>query len=662
MIQLLYGNNGVNYTEIARSSNLSEEQYSELYKSYLGYPFTVSPELYEKKEEEPIAYNMLVTNLFGKLPKDMLMLSKKAKMCSYETPCYYAHLQLLDIEEEMLKMDFPGLFKYDFIDESEIPGYHNGLIEGDGKEKEYFINDKALRVDQIKASLYLLYRYIDSWTKKVTIIIDTDGPGYNQRALDIVAGIYKHIPWSLRKLVGFTTYSTPDVKEPRQIKIRIMPHRCLEACDEEEVLDFRKKDLLDSVAVRSVPERIKRFVDKLWEENEKENWFGLLWENFKDSGNLAEHLDYFERIEVWSKGDIKEHFKKIMEYALDKDNQGKAEYQKFKNDIESRIKQKIYDEIILEDLNTVQEADEFFMKYKRYDLFAKVFAGRRLNAKCAVEWFEKNFLHSILKEQDLQKKFNKFMQLSKRLEGKELKFISKDIRVKWKNMILEYAKKLNNDMKKEKKKEQEEICVFINSLHECFYITDVKERYKRIRYKDDNKNYFQRRLYYFLRENILENNMSFQEENFLKSQQWVKECKEIIESNDYELLNRLLGEIRKERKNREELLFIMWNTRDDIKKYYENRTKIHMLYGTGRDTAEEDMKYFLIINGKKFLLKEWQMDDITDYLLNDTEENLERAKRVFHSEKNLVEELEGNGFLHPKKKAFYKLFRSRRKR
>ncbi len=45
MIQLLYGNNGVNYTEIARSSNLSEEQYSELYKSYLGYPFTVSPEL-----------------------------------------------------------------------------------------------------------------------------------------------------------------------------------------------------------------------------------------------------------------------------------------------------------------------------------------------------------------------------------------------------------------------------------------------------------------------------------------------------------------------------------------------------------------------------------------------------------------------------------------
>lgn len=441
-----------------------------------------------------------------------------------------------------------------------------------------------------------------------------------------------------------------------------MPHRCLEACDEEEVLDFRKKDLLDSVAVRSVPERIKRFVDKLWEENEKENWFGLLWENFKDSGNLAEHLDYFERIEVWSKGDIKEHFKKIMEYALDKDNQGKAEYQKFKNDIESRIKQKIYDEIILEDLNTVQEADEFFMKYKRYDLFAKVFAGRKLNAKCAVEWFEKNFLHSILKEQDLQKKFNKFMQLSKRLEGKELKFISKDIRVKWKNMILEYAKKLNNDMKKEKKKEQEEICVFINSLHECFYITDVKERYKRIRYKDDNKNYFQRRLYYFLRENILENNMSFQEENFLKSQQWVKECKEIIESNDYELLNRLLGEIRKERKNREELLFIMWNTRDDIKKYYENRTKIHMLYGTGRDTAEEDMKYFLIINGKKFLLKEWQMDDITDYLLNDTEENLERAKRVFHSEKNLVEELEGNGFLHPKKKAFYKLFRSRRKR
>ncbi len=44
MIQLLYGNNGVNYTEIARSSNLTEEQYNELYKSYMGYSFVANPE------------------------------------------------------------------------------------------------------------------------------------------------------------------------------------------------------------------------------------------------------------------------------------------------------------------------------------------------------------------------------------------------------------------------------------------------------------------------------------------------------------------------------------------------------------------------------------------------------------------------------------------
>ena len=38
MIQLLYGNNGVNYTEIARSSNLTEEQYNAVSYTHLTLP------------------------------------------------------------------------------------------------------------------------------------------------------------------------------------------------------------------------------------------------------------------------------------------------------------------------------------------------------------------------------------------------------------------------------------------------------------------------------------------------------------------------------------------------------------------------------------------------------------------------------------------------
>lgn len=662
MIQLLYGNNGVNYAEIARSSNLSTEQYSELYKSYLGYPLAVDPELYGKKEEEPIAYNILVTNLSGKLQKDMLMLSKKAKMCSYETPCYYAHLQLLDIEEEMLKTDFKSLFKYDFIDESEIPGYHNGLIEGDGREKEYSINDKALREDQIKASLYLLYRNIDSWTKKVTIIIDTDGFGYNQRALDIVASIYKRIPWPLRKLVGFTTYSTPDVKEPAQIKIRIMPRWCLERCDEEEVLDFRKKDLLDSAAVRNVPEQIRRFADGLWKESEEENRFVKLWKNFKDFGSLKDYMDYCDKVKLWNEVDIKEHFKEIMEYFIDEKNQGKTEYQEIKSVIENRIGQKIYNDIMREDIKQAKGLADFFEKYKQYASFTKAVSCKKLNTNFLAKWFEKRILPEMLKEQNLQIKYDSFIWLSDRMGKKDLGFIKEDVKRQWEKNIQEEINTLKEELETKKDRERKRICIFINHLYRRFNVMDVKEKYRNIQYKEDNEMFFQRKLYRFFCHIFDESIANMRKNNYLKVEKLIKECREVIEEHDYKDLNERLERMEKEIVKRRALLDIVWNTRDDIKMYYVNRTQIRILYRIEEGMKDENVVYTLTINGKKFHLEEKQMDDITDYLLNETEKNQEKAERVFDTEKDLSEELEKNGFIHWKKKGLNRIFRNRRKK
>lgn len=666
MIQLLYGNNGVNYTEIARSSNLSAEQYNELYKSYLGYSFAMNPELYEKKEQEPVAYNILMTNLSGKLPKEMLMLSKKAKMCSYETPCYYAHIQLVDIDEKMLKGNFAYLFKYDFIEEDEIIKFQDGRIQGAGKEKDYLINDRALREDQIKASLYLLYRNIESWTKKVTIITDVDGQGYNQRALNIVASIYKYIPWSLRRLVGFTTYSTPDMKEAEQIKIRIMPRCYLAKCDEEEVLDFKRNNLLDTAAAGSVPNRIRSFVDRLFrEEKEGENrktWFSLWWENYGSSGNLADHLNYCDMMEMWAKGDIKKHFKEIMEYALKEENKGKKEYKKFKDYIGSRIKQENYDEMMVEELSKVKDVDYFFRRYSGYAAFADIFQNIQFNTGYAMEWLEKNLLAEILEEPELQTKFQKLMQLFKKLKGRDwepgLESIKKECIKNVGKMATEWQEKVDAEKNKEKKR----IDRFIDSLYDCFYITDVKEIYIRIRYKDDNIKHFQKRLSGFLKESIQENDMSFREENYLRCRERVKECKEMLGEKNYQYLNNLLMEIGEKRKSREELLFIIWKTRDDIKKFYENRTRIHMAYGIDDGMPEESMEYLLIIGGKKFLLKEEQMDAVADYLMNGTKENMERAKVVFAAEEGLWEKLKANGFLKPGKKGFQRVFINRRKR
>ncbi len=666
MIQLLYGNNGVNYTEIARSSNLTEEQYNELYKSYLGYSFVANPELYESNEQEPIAYNIVMTNLSGKLQKEMLMLSKKAKMCSYETPCYYAHIQLADIDEKMLQGNFADLFKYDFIEESEIKKYENGRIEGakEKGEKEFVINEGALREDQIRASLYLLYRNLESWTKKVTIITDVDGPGYNQRALNIAASIYKYIPWSLRRLVGFTTYSTPDVKEAEQIKIRIMPRSYLARCDEEEVLDFKGNNLLDAAAVRNVPNRIRGFVDRLWEGEEKDkervNLFSLWWENYGSSGDLEDHLNYCDMIEMWKNGDIREHFKEIMEYALKEENVGKKEYETFKSYINSRIEQKIYDEIMIKDLGKAKDVDEFLGKYRDYAAFANIFPKIRFYGKNAIGWTD-NALEEILKETDLQIRLHKFVELLRKLNEQKWGSVSGSAENEWMENTRKRGIELREKIDAEKNKEKKRIDGFINSLYNGFYITDVKERYAYIQYKKDNTKYFQKKLSCFLKKSIQQNDMSFRGEDYLKCKEWIKGCEDIIEEADYRSLNNLLMEIGEKRKSREELLFTIWETRDDIKKYYENRTRIHMLYGMDDGVPDESVRYILVIGGMNFHLKEKQMDAVADYLVNGTKENMERAKAVFEAEKELGEKLKEKGLLRTEKKGFKSIFMNRKR-
>ena len=97
MMQLLYGNDGTNYVTAAKSAELTSVQEKELLKGYLGYDFVKNTSLYSSISSQPISLTYVTTDLSESLPKEMILLSKNARMSNYQTPSYYAHFQLMDI-------------------------------------------------------------------------------------------------------------------------------------------------------------------------------------------------------------------------------------------------------------------------------------------------------------------------------------------------------------------------------------------------------------------------------------------------------------------------------------------------------------------------------------------------------------------------------------
>ena len=72
-MQLLYGNDGVNYHTISKSEEMTEVQERELLKGYLGYDFVKNKELYSSASYEPVALSYVTTDLSRSLPEEKIV-------------------------------------------------------------------------------------------------------------------------------------------------------------------------------------------------------------------------------------------------------------------------------------------------------------------------------------------------------------------------------------------------------------------------------------------------------------------------------------------------------------------------------------------------------------------------------------------------------------
>lgn len=207
-MQILYANDGINYRTIKKSPQITSGMETSLYDSYLKYDFVTNSEVYSSIFEEPERITYVTSNLNNQLSGQPMIVSKAGRMTTYSTPSYYYHAYIQEVKEDFFKEQFFEIFNYQFIKDSSWRQYlHQDIDEfaftKETKEGVYLTDDQLI---------YILASFFDNEnsSKKTKIVVDVRGDSYNRRSREILASIYRFLPYELRKRHGFISYSKDD--------------------------------------------------------------------------------------------------------------------------------------------------------------------------------------------------------------------------------------------------------------------------------------------------------------------------------------------------------------------------------------------------------------------------------------------------------------------
>lgn len=219
-MQLVYGNDGQNYTTIAKSAEITEEQERRLLESYRGYGYVKKRELYSDASKEPVSLSYASTDILGS--KKKIMLVKNARMSNYTTPCSYTHIRFFDAVKENYGRSFLKFLQVGFVADRDLNLYKNQNIDTlEIPNEDYVPNQHALMTEQLYTLVAALLYAADSYVDQLKVIVDIEGDDYNHRALDVIASVYQYIPYHVRMTAGFSTYADPMADIPDRIKFQL---------------------------------------------------------------------------------------------------------------------------------------------------------------------------------------------------------------------------------------------------------------------------------------------------------------------------------------------------------------------------------------------------------------------------------------------------------
>lgn len=295
-MQLLYGNDGINYRTIDKSPDMSEGVEKTILGTYSKYEFVSNPRAYSN---EPEAVTYVTSNLDRQLPEDRLVVCKTGHMRNFSSPSYYLHCLVKEVPDDFYGEQFFEIFNYQFISDYDIERYGGGSIDRYTFSTE--IKDEVSLTNEQLIVVLASFMSNEHSGQKTKILVDAAGDAYNDRSRAILASIYHYLPPALRKSYGFKTYCQDGKNLPARVSFALF--------NRDEV-----KDDSGCITLQETVDGIRNFVEEKYieyatflvaktDDESRKKHFGDL-SKLEKNGWLAidDCVLYYTKLKEWENG------------------------------------------------------------------------------------------------------------------------------------------------------------------------------------------------------------------------------------------------------------------------------------------------------------------------------------------------------------------------
>lgn len=307
-MQLLYGNDGINYRTIDKSPDMSEGVEKAILGTYSKYEFVSNPRAYSN---EPEAVTYVTSNLDRQLLEDRLVVCKAGHMRNFSSPSYYLHCLVKDVPDGFYGEQFFEIFNYQFISDYDIERYGGGSI--DRYTFSTKIKDEVSLTNEQLIVVLASFMSNEHSGQKTKILVDAAGDDYNDRSRAILASIYHYLPPALRKSYGFKTYCQDGKNLPARVSFALF--------NRDEV-----KDDSGCITLQETVDGIRNFVEEKYieyatflvaktDDESRQKHFGDL-SKLEKNGWLAidDCVLYYTKLKEWQNGTQEEFLPDWIQY------------------------------------------------------------------------------------------------------------------------------------------------------------------------------------------------------------------------------------------------------------------------------------------------------------------------------------------------------------
>lgn len=118
-MQLLYGNDGINYRTIDKSAEMSDNIVKSILNTYSKYEFVSNPKAYTDGYE-PEAITYVSSDLERQFQNDQLVICKAGRMRRFSAASFYFHCLVREVPEDFYDKQFFEIFNYHFVDDYDV--------------------------------------------------------------------------------------------------------------------------------------------------------------------------------------------------------------------------------------------------------------------------------------------------------------------------------------------------------------------------------------------------------------------------------------------------------------------------------------------------------------------------------------------------------------